>query len=54
MGYDRQATVAESWIPTLHVALGAGVLAMAARSLLYSLAGSRITTWHGETAEVAR
>jgi cytochrome c oxidase assembly protein subunit 15 len=54
MGYDRQATVAESWIPTLHVAVGAGILAMAARSLLYSIAGSRLATWHTGTAEVAR
>jgi len=53
MGYDRQATAAESWIPTLHVAVGAGVLAMAARSLLYSLAGSRLPTWQHGTAEVA-
>jgi cytochrome c oxidase assembly protein subunit 15 len=54
MGYDRQATVAESWIPTFHVALGAGVLAMAARSLIYALAGSRLATWQGGAAEVAR
>jgi len=54
LGYDRQATVAESWIPTFHVAVGAGVLAMAARSLLYALAGSTIATWRGEPAEVIR
>ena len=27
MAYDRQATLLESWVPTLHVALGAGILA---------------------------
>lgn len=54
MGYDRQATVAESWIPTFHVAVGAGVLAMAARSLLYSWAGSRLAPWGSGAAAVAR
>jgi cytochrome c oxidase assembly protein subunit 15 len=44
MGYDRQATAAESWIPTFHVAVGAGVLATAARSLLYAWAGNRPAT----------
>lgn len=54
MGYDRQATAAESWIPTFHVAVGAGALAMAARSLIYSLAGSRTVAWSGGRAEVSR
>jgi len=27
MAYDRQATLLASWVPTLHVALGAGILA---------------------------
>ncbi len=28
MSFDRQATVAESWLPTLHVALGASILGL--------------------------
>jgi len=36
MAYDRQATVLESWIPTLHVVVGASILAAAARSLLFA------------------
>jgi heme a synthase len=54
MGYDRQATAAESWIPTLHVAVGAAVLATAARSLLYAYVGSRLATWSSATAGVMR
>lgn len=38
MTEERQATLAESWLPTLHVLLGAAVLASAVRSLVYSLA----------------
>jgi cytochrome c oxidase assembly protein subunit 15 len=34
MQYDRQATFAEAWIPTLHVAVGAGLLAVAMSSVL--------------------
>lgn len=54
MGYDRQATAAESWIPTFHVAVGAGALAMAARSLIYSLAASRLVAWSGVRAAASR
>jgi len=54
MGYDRQATAAEAWIPTFHVAVGAAVLATAARSLLYSWAGSRLVTSSIGAAEVTR
>jgi hypothetical protein len=54
LGYDRQATAAESWIPTLHVAIGAGVLAMAARSLIYSIAGTRFAAVRGQAERIAR
>jgi hypothetical protein len=54
MGYDRQATAAESWIPTFHVAVGAAVLATAARSLLYAWAGSRPATSSLGVAKVTR
>jgi cytochrome c oxidase assembly protein subunit 15 len=42
MTHDRQASLLESWVPTLHVAVGAGVLAAAVRSLAYSLAAPRL------------
>jgi len=54
MGYDRQATAAESWIPTFHVAVGAAVLATAARSLLHAWAGSRPALSSVGAAEVLR
>lgn len=38
MAYDRQASALESWLPTLHVVVGAIILATAARSLLYAYA----------------
>ena len=41
MTYDRQATVLESWIPTLHVVIGASILASAARSTLFAYAHAR-------------
>lgn len=41
MSYDRQATVLESWIPTLHVLVGASILAAAARSLLFAYGHAR-------------
>ena len=36
MAYDRQATALESWLPSLHVLVGACILGAAARSLLYA------------------
>jgi len=54
MGYERQATAAESWIPTFHVAVGAAVLATAARSLLYSWACSRLAASSIGAAEATR
>lgn len=36
---DRSATVLESWVPTLHVGVGAGVLACSVAIALHSLAG---------------
>lgn len=38
MAHDRQATALESWLPTLHVTIGAGILASAARSMLHAFA----------------
>lgn len=37
MSYDRQATTAESWLPTLHLLVGAAILAACVRSMAYSL-----------------
>jgi cytochrome c oxidase assembly protein subunit 15 len=38
MAHDRQASGLESWVPTLHVIVGAGILASAARSMLHAFA----------------
>lgn len=38
MSHDRQASALESWLPTLHVTIGAGILASAARSALHAFA----------------
>ncbi len=40
MAYDRQATFAESWLPTLHVATGAALLAASIVSTTYALGTS--------------
>jgi cytochrome c oxidase assembly protein subunit 15 len=38
MAHDRQASALESWLPTLHVTIGAGILASTARSMLHAFA----------------
>lgn len=42
MAYDRQATMLESWLPTLHVATGAAVLGLAVALAMHAVAGSRV------------
>jgi cytochrome c oxidase assembly protein subunit 15 len=38
MAHDRQASGLESWLPTLHVTIGAGILASTARSMIHAFA----------------
>jgi cytochrome c oxidase assembly protein subunit 15 len=44
MHYDRQATLLESWLPTLHVAIGAAVLGLTVTLLLHT-ARNREAVW---------
>jgi cytochrome c oxidase assembly protein subunit 15 len=46
MSYERQATMTESWLPTIHVFIGAGVLAACVRSLVcsFDFRGPRAST----------
>jgi cytochrome c oxidase assembly protein subunit 15 len=51
----RSATALEAWLPTLHVATGAGVLATAWSIALHALANSRtVPQLHGSMAEARR
>jgi cytochrome c oxidase assembly protein subunit 15 len=50
MTYQRQATLLESWVPTLHVALGASILGLTATLVLHVVHRSS----HGFTTVAAR
>jgi cytochrome c oxidase assembly protein subunit 15 len=54
MRYDRQATALESWLPTLHVALGAALLATAIAIALHARAHRQVApaAATGRVAEV--
>lgn len=55
MTYERQATFLESWVPTLHVAIGASILGLAATLLLHVVHRTRyeMTTVTADSAQVA-